>query len=63
MQIESEIVIFDSSEELDIATKAIIDDKLKELQDRNRVDGYVVLLHNDPINNIDYVIEVIEKVQ
>ena len=53
---------FDVSEEIDSATKSIVDEKIKELQEYEREGVFAVVLHNDPINNIDYVVEVIEKV-
>jgi len=53
---------FDVSEEIDSEIKNVVDEKIKDLQDHDRDGVFSVVLHNDPINNLDYVIEVIEKV-
>jgi len=53
---------FDESSDFDTKTKEIVEEKIKEIQALEREGTYSVVLHNDPINNIDYVVEVVVKV-
>ena len=56
------IEYFDIDDFTDIESKEYIDTKLKELSKSEKLGKYAVILHNDPINGVDYVTKVIKNV-
>lgn len=53
---------FEIDKELDQASKLKIDTKLKELLQTEEPGTFSVILHNDPINGVDYVTGIIKEV-
>ena len=53
---------FDLDQELDLSSKNALDQKLDELFQREEPGTYAVVLHNDPINGVDFVTRVIKDV-
>jgi ATP-dependent Clp protease adaptor protein ClpS len=53
---------FEQDESPDPVTKQYIDIKLKELAETAHPRRFAVVLHNDPVNNVDFVVRVIKKV-
>lgn len=53
---------FDINKDVDLASKIEIDKKLKELFQLEQAGTYSVILHNDPINNMEFVTRVIKNV-
>ncbi len=56
------ISYFDIDKELDVSSKNALDRKLNELFQHEEPGKYAVILHNDPINGVDFVTGVIKKV-
>ena len=53
---------FELDKELDQASKLDIDKKLKELLEIDEPGLFTVVLHNDPVNGLDFVTGIIKKV-
>ena len=53
---------FKTDESLGFASKAVIDENLKELIQTEDQGKFSVVLHNDPINSMEYVIGIIKEV-
>jgi len=53
---------FKTSESLSFSPKTTIDEKLKELFQTEEQGKFSVVLHNDPINGMEYVVGVIKQV-
>lgn len=53
---------FEIDKELDYSSKLEIDKKIKELFQLDEAGTYSVILHNDPINGVDYVTGIIKEV-
>ena len=56
------LLYFEIDKELDQASKLNIDKKLKELFQLDEPGTFSVVLHNDPINGVDYVTGIIKEV-
>ncbi|GEM_PF-3516383 len=48
--------------DIDLSSKMEIDKRLKELLQLEDAGTYSVILHNDPINNMEFVIRIIKNV-
>jgi ATP-dependent Clp protease adaptor protein ClpS len=55
-------IFFDTDDFTDLAAKHLVDDKLKKFLKTERAGQFAVVLHNDPINSVEYVTKVIMKV-
>ena len=55
-------ICFDADDFTNVATKNYVDEKLKELFETEHTGQFAVILHNDPINSVEYVTKVIMKV-
>lgn len=53
---------FETDKEFDQASKLEVDLKLKKIFQIDEPNTFSVILHNDPINGVDYVTGVIKKV-
>ena len=53
---------FDTDEATGTEASAYVERKLKELAEPEIEPRYAVILHNDPINGVDFVVRVINKV-
>ena len=53
---------FEQDESPDPVVKQYIDIKLKELAETGHPRRFAVVLHNDSVNNVDFVVRVIKKV-
>ena len=53
---------FEIDKDLDHASKLDIDSKLKEIFQLDTPGTFTVVLHNDPINGVDYVTRIIKEV-
>jgi len=53
---------FDTDDSPDPVTRRYIDIKLKELAETDHPRRFAVVLHNDPLNNMDFVVKVIRAV-
>jgi len=53
------LLYFDTNKGLDLSTKAFFDGKIKELFQVEENGNFSVILHNDPINGVEYVTKVI----
>ena len=56
------IVYFEADESVDVKAREYIEQRLKELGKPGLSGKYSVILHNDPINGVDYVTRVITEV-
>ncbi len=54
--------LFEADESVDIKAREYIEKKLKELGETGLSGKYSVILHNDPINGVDFVTRVINEV-
>ena len=56
------IEYFDIDDFTDLESKEYVDEKIKKLLKYEKLGKYAVILHNDPINGVDYVAKVIKNV-
>ena len=55
-------LLFDIEDFTDTKSKQLIEEKLKELTEEDKPGKYCVILHNDPINGVEYVTKIIKEV-
>ena len=56
------IVLFDVDDSTDLESKEYVDTKIKELFEVEPLGKFSVVLHNDPINGVEFVTRVIKSV-
>jgi ATP-dependent Clp protease adapter protein ClpS len=56
------MLIFETDDSLDLKSKKLLDEKINELLEREPVGKFAVVLHNDPLNGVDYVARIIKSV-
>ena len=56
------MMLFDTDESPDLESRATVESKIEELSEQEPSGKYVVVLHNDPINGVDFVVKVIKAV-
>ena len=56
------LMYFDPDQDFDLSNINRLKDKVEDLKEEQNSSDYVVILHNDPINGVDFVTKVIKDV-